>query len=128
MPNNLIYGSDIDNSTILKAKDNAYSYENFSSINLTTKSFEDIDLIKDKIIITNPPYGIRQNTIHEAELILKSLEIFETKVCWHNCICFFGNKEIMKKIGLKPDKKYQLIQESFPAYYVDIQYINKIIH
>ena len=116
LPNNLIYGSDIDDRTILQAKDNAYSYENFSSINLTTKNFEDIDTIKDKIIITNPPYGIRQNTIQEAELILKKFGDFLKQRCvGTTAFVFFGNKEIMKKIGLKPDKKIPINTGKLPG-------------
>ena len=93
LPNNLINGSDIDDSIVLKAKDNASSYKNFSSINLKTKNFEDIDAINNSIIITNPPYGIRQNTIQEAELILTKFgDLLKQRCVGTTAFVFFGNR------------------------------------
>ena len=116
LPNNLINGSDIDDKTILKAKDNVSSYKNFSSINLKTKNFEDIEAINNSLIITNPPYGIRQNTIQEAELILTKFGDFLKQRCvGTTAFVFFGNKEIMKKIGLKPDKKIPINTGKLPG-------------
>ena len=117
LPSDLIQGSDIDNDVILKAKDNINSFKNFSSIDIKNKDFRNIEKLNDKLIITNPPYGIRQNSIEEAALLLSMFgDFLKHKCTGSTAFVYFGNKEIIKKIGLKPDLKIPINTGKLPGF------------
>ena len=69
------------------------------------------------MIITNPPYGIRQNSIEEAALLLSMFgDFLKHKCTGSTAFVYFGNKEIIKKIGLKPDLKIPINTGKLPGF------------
>jgi len=111
-----IYASDISRSVVIGAQTNARSARVFNLIHFQTVDFAKIDLkTENATVMINPPYGERINTGD-----LKSLYQMIGDKLKHQ---FAGNKawilssatDMMKFIGLKPAKKYNLLNGALPC-------------
>ena len=109
LPCGLIKGSDINKNAIDNAKKN-FKLLNFNSkIEIETMDFKNISNLTEHLIITNPPYGLRQKNPYEASIILKEFGDFLKQKCsGSTAVVYFGEKILAKKLGLKPNAKIPL--------------------
>ena len=87
--------------------------KNFSQVkdvSLSVKPFQDIRSLENHVIICNPPYGIRMDADNKIKDFMKQLGDFLKQRCkGSEAYLYFGNRELIKNIGLKPDWKKVLI-------------------
>ncbi len=102
----IIAGSDISESAVNAAKKNCSLIDENGRIKIEKKDFRDIKFEKKKIIITNPPYGIRLKTETPIENLYKEIgDFFKRELKGSAAFVYFGNRGLIKKIGLKPSFK-----------------------
>jgi putative N6-adenine-specific DNA methylase len=101
-----VSGSDLDSRAVKAAKGNIGRLPAARTVRVTCKPFQDIDRLENHVILSNPPYGIR---LHQAEHLgsfYKELGDFLKQRCkGSEAYLFFGNLDMIKKIGLKPSWK-----------------------
>lgn len=109
LPDNLISGSDLSSNAVVAARTNLRCLPGGNKINLTVMDFQDIENLNDRIIVCNPPYGIRLGDKKNLGQLYKSFGDFLKHRCQgSNAYIYFGNRELLKNIGLKPKWKKPL--------------------
>ena len=99
----LISGSDISESAVNIAKKNCSLIDKGGKITILKKDFRDIKFEEKKIIMTNPPYGIRLKTETLIENLYKEIgDFFKRELKGSAAFVYFGNRELIKRIGLRP--------------------------
>lgn len=108
LPPGLINGSDVDGEAVAASRQNCLSLPGGDHINLTIQSFQQIAAQENCTIVTNPPYGLRLGG-KETEGIIKELGDFLKQRCkGSTAYIYFGNRELLKKVGLRPTWKKPL--------------------
>ncbi len=105
LPPGLVAGSDLDARAVKAAQSNCRMLPGASgaAVQLTRKAFQDIEHLENRTILCNPPYGIRLNQAEQLGAVYKELGDFLKQRCkGSEAYLFFGNREMIKKIGLKP--------------------------
>jgi putative N6-adenine-specific DNA methylase len=73
-------------------------------------SMQNIKSLANSVIVCNPPYGIRLETDESIKDFMKQLGDFLKQRCTGSeAYLYFGNRELIKSIGLKPTWKKILI-------------------
>ena len=109
LPAGYISGSDLSIKSIKTAKLNLRNLQNGKKIKLEASDFRKSAGLQNGIIITNPPYGIRTGTMQKLDLLYKSLGDFLKQKCkGSTAYIYFGEREFIKKIGLKAKWKKPL--------------------
>jgi putative N6-adenine-specific DNA methylase len=109
LPDKLISGSDISSKAVEAARTNFRSLPAGININLTVMDFQNIQNLNDRIIICNPPYGIRLGKKQDIGKFYKAFGDFLKQRCQGSAaVIYFGNRELLKHIGLKPSWKKPL--------------------
>lgn len=105
----LIRGSDIDPKSVAKTRANNARIPGGDELRVRTSDFRDLPPLKDTLIICNPPYGIRLNKGDDMELFFKEFGDFLKQKC-QGCQAFiyFGDRELVKSVGLKSSMKMPL--------------------
>jgi putative N6-adenine-specific DNA methylase len=110
LPAELINGSDISKKAATAARTNLNVFTQGKTVNITKKSFQEIEEIKDSVIICNPPYGIRmKNSGNIGEFIEEFGNFLKRKCTGSTAYLYLGKKELLKKVGLKPSFKKPLM-------------------
>lgn len=114
-----IYGSDISKEAIDIAEKNIKSANLQKFIELKVKPFEEYEEAPapEGILITNPPYGERIKPEDLSGLYTKIGERLKHVFMGYSAWILSYKKECFDKIGLKPSKKYPLINGSLPCEY-----------
>ena len=109
LPKNLIKGSDKEQYAVNAATANCRCLPDGDKIIISKKNIHELSGLENSLIISNPPYGIRLKDETGIEAFYKNLGDFLKKRCkGSNVYLFFGNREMIKKIGLKPTWKKPL--------------------
>lgn len=109
IPDGLISGSDISAQAINAAATNLCTLPYGKGIQLSVTDFNEIDSLKERIILCNPPYGIRIGEKKNLGQLYKTLGDFLKQRCRGSAaFIYFGNREMLKFIGLKPSWKKPL--------------------
>ena len=109
LPEGLISGSDISPEAITISKTNILNLPHGSRIKLEQLDFRTGKGLMNGVIITNPPYGIRTGNAQELNPLYESLGDFLKQKCKGSAAyIYFGEREFIKKIGLKPAWKKPL--------------------
>lgn len=109
LPDGILGGSDISAKAVKIAESNIKNLPFKGTIKIETKDFNKIKELKNRIIIINPPYGIRVRTGEKLDLFYKSLGDFLKKRCTgSSAYIYFGDRKYVKNIGLKPTWKKPL--------------------
>ncbi len=109
LPDNLIFGSDISSKAIRLTEKNIRGILPDLNLSLLTKDFREIDEIKDSIIVTNPPYGIRMKNPENLEGFYKEIGDFFKQRCTNStAFVYFGERQYLKNIGLRTSMKMPL--------------------
>ncbi len=106
----LISGSDSSEEAIAAARENTGNFPQGDNIQLAVKPFQKIRSLHNSVIICNPPYGIRLDTDSRVRDTMKQFGDFLKQHCkGAEAYLYFGNRELIKSIGLKPSWKKILI-------------------
>ncbi|HEC97401.1 MAG TPA: class I SAM-dependent RNA methyltransferase [Nitrospirae bacterium] len=109
LPDGLISGSDLSPKAVEISKINTRSLQYGDKTGLEVLDFRESQGLKNGVIITNPPYGIRMGKKEELELLYKSLGDFLKKKCTGStAYIYFGEREFIKKLGLRATWKKPL--------------------
>lgn len=109
LPEGLISGSDISPEAIKISKINILNLPHGNRIKLERLDFRIGEGLMNGVIITNPPYGIRTGNAQELDSLYGSLGDFLKQKCkGSTAYIYFGEREFIKKIGLKPAWKKPL--------------------
>ncbi len=105
----LVAGSDSDPMAVKAAQTNCRQLPGGKAVDVTCKDYQAIDDLGNSVILCNPPYGIRMNKPDQLAPLYKSLGDFLKQRCkGAEALIYFGNREMIKKIGLKPTWKKPL--------------------
>jgi len=103
LPTGLVAGSDIAQSAVTAAKANCRMLPGGRMVRICQKDFKDIPALENMVILCNPPYGIRLKTRDDLGEFYKNLGDFLKQRCkGSQAYIYFGNREMLKQIGLKP--------------------------
>jgi len=109
LPDGYIAGSDSSAKTVDIAKTNIQNLPHGGKVQLKPLDFKKIKGLQNGVIITNPPYGIRVGKGQDLDLLYKELGDFLKQKCkGSTAYIYFGKREFIKKLGLKPSWKKPL--------------------
>jgi putative N6-adenine-specific DNA methylase len=109
LPKGLITGSDKAGLAVKAANANCRCLPDGGGISILKKNMHELSGIENSLIVCNPPYGIRLKEDTGLEVFYKNLGDFLKKRCKGSHVyLFFGNRDMIKKIGLKPAWKKPL--------------------
>ena len=109
LPEGLITGSDAGKLAVKAARINLGQLPYGKEVVVRTSRFQDLEPISDSVIVANPPYGVRLGAQAEAAALVGELGSFLKHKCTGStAYLYFGDRELVKKIGLKPAWKKPL--------------------
>jgi putative N6-adenine-specific DNA methylase len=109
LPKGHIAGSDLSPKAVKISMANINNLKHGEKVKLETLDFRKAGGLENGIIITNPPYGIRTGDKNELDLLYKALGDFLKQKCkGSTAYIYFGEREFIKKIGLKASWKKPL--------------------
>lgn len=112
----LILGSDADKKAVRAARANLRGLPGGDRVTLRTCRFQDLEPVHDAVIVANPPYGVRLGAQADAAALVGELGSFLKHKCAGSTACiYFGDKELLKKIGLRPAWKKPLNNGGLPG-------------
>lgn len=106
LPEGLIWGSDISKKALEAGRVNFRNLPGGDKIALKLIDFQNIQNLNNMIIVCNPPYGIRLGKQQDIGKLYKAFGDFLKQRCQGStAYIYFGNREMLKHIGLKPSWK-----------------------
>ncbi|MFC1884002.1 class I SAM-dependent RNA methyltransferase [Thermodesulfobacteriota bacterium] len=109
LPRHILYGSDVSGKAVEASRGNLASIEGGRGVNIRKVDFRDLDSIENAVIVCNPPYGIRLKQQGDLEMFYKFFGDFLKKRCkGSTAYIYFGNRELIKNIGLRSSWKKPL--------------------
>lgn len=106
LPPGLVSGSDCDPMAVMASHVNRRMLPGGDSIQILRKDFHELPKIENSVILCNPPYGIRLGSGQDLTSLYRSFGDFLKQRCTGTeAYVFFGNREMIKHIGLKPEWK-----------------------
>ena len=104
-----IVGSDLNPEAVQSVRTNRKMLPGGELIKVRRTDFHDLEGIKDSVIVTNPPYGIRLGNADDTALLLKEFGDFLKQRCTGtSAFIYYGEPTLVKKLGLKPEWKHPL--------------------
>jgi len=105
----LISGSDISSEVVEAARTNINKLPNGDKIRLRVMDYRKIQQLEDTTIVCNPPSGIRLERDRDLSKLYGELGDFLKQRCkGSTAYIYFGDRELIPKIGLKPSWKRPL--------------------
>ena len=109
LPDRLLYASDLDPLAVSAIRANCKMFPSLRKINALRMDFSLINGLENQIILCNPPYGIRMHGQDNLDDFYRQLGDFLKQRCkGSEAYIYFGNREMIKRIGLKPAWKKPL--------------------
>lgn len=109
LPANLIRGSDIAKEAATACRNNLNLLPNGKDVVVKKHSFQDSEPIENATILCNPPYGIRIGDHERTAALMKEFGSFLKHKCrGSKAYLYFGNREMLKLIGLKTSQRIPL--------------------
>ena len=109
LPDRLIYGSDIDPQAISAARANCKMIPQARKVSVLRVDFRQIEGLEKRTILCNPPYGIRMQGQDSLDETYRQLGDFLKQRCkGSDAYVYFGNREMIKRIGLRTTWKKPL--------------------
>jgi putative N6-adenine-specific DNA methylase len=109
LPEGHIAGGDLSPKAVKISKANIGTLVHGEKVKLEVLDFKKAGGLEKGIIITNPPYGIRTGNRKELDLLYRALGHFLKQKCkGSTAYIYFGEREFIKKIGLKASWKKPL--------------------
>ncbi len=105
----IVAGSDIAFDAVEFARRNCDVIDPGHRIRIEQRDIFSIVDLRGKTIVCNPPYGIRMGkTIDLNEFYQKLGDFFKQRCTGSTAYVYFGEREYIKKVGLKPSWKKEL--------------------
>ena len=105
----LISGSDLNAEAVQAVRANRKALPGGEAIKVRRADFHDLEGFSNTTIVTNPPYGIRLGNTEEVANLLKEFGDFLKQKCTGStAFVYYGDKTLVKKLGLKPERKHPL--------------------
>lgn len=109
LPAGLITGSDIDAGAVRAARANCSLLPGGGDIAIRRSDLFDLPGLDNRVIVCNPPYGIRMRADISLDDFYKRLGDFLKQRCkGSEAYVYFGNRTMLKRIGLRPAWKKPL--------------------
>lgn len=109
MPAGAIAGSDIDAAAVKAARANCRRLPGGDAIDVTRADLHALPGFENKVLLINPPYGVRLKGETALEEFYQALGNFLKRRCTGaEAYIYFGNRELLKHIGLRPAWKKAL--------------------
>jgi 23S rRNA (guanine2445-N2)-methyltransferase len=106
LPQGLIAGSDVSAEAVGAARTNLMGIHFGSNISVARADFRMLPALEGHVIVTNPPYGIRMGGDDNLAAFYKDFGDFLKHKCkGSSAFVYFGEREYIKKIGLKASWK-----------------------
>lgn len=110
MPRGLLRGSDKSRRAIAATTENMRCLPSHEAVELSCMPFQKVSSYEQGIIVSNPPYGIRQGDKEEVKVLYKELgDFLKKKCCGTSAYLYIGDTSLRKYIGLKPSQKIPLV-------------------
>jgi putative N6-adenine-specific DNA methylase len=110
LPQGIISGSDISRKAVQAARRNQQQLPYGDRIQLKIIDFRKIDDLGDRIIVTNPPYGIRLGKEADLTELYKEFGDFLKHRCQGATVyVYFGRRALIPHMGLRPAWKKPLV-------------------
>ncbi|MEJ2154611.1 MAG: THUMP domain-containing protein [Desulfobacteraceae bacterium] len=105
----VVSGSDIANRAVTAARANCQLLPGGQNARIHRQDYAQIRALENTVILCNPPYGLRLKSDQDLGAFYKALGDFLKRRCkGSQAYLYFGNREMIKKIGLKPSWKKPL--------------------
>ena len=105
----LIAGSDIDRRAIAATRANVGLLPHGDRLTVRQTDFRDLPGLSDRVIVCNPPYGLRLKGGEDLGEFYSALGDFMKQRCTGAvAYIYFGKRELIKKVGLHPAWKKPL--------------------
>ena len=109
LPRGLIRGSDTSGEAVRAARANLARLPGGRHVVVEQRRFEQIERMDDTTIVTNPPYGLRIGKRDAMPEFVRGLGDFLKHRCaGSSAFVYFGNRELLKSLGLRPTWKKPL--------------------
>jgi 23S rRNA (guanine2445-N2)-methyltransferase len=109
LPPGLISGSDESDVAIEAARKNLSQLPGGSQVGLQRLRYQELEGLRNLVIISNPPFGIRLGAAADMAAFGKELGDFLKQRCAGSTAYFyFGDRSLIKTIGLRPSWKKPL--------------------
>jgi putative N6-adenine-specific DNA methylase len=106
----LITGGDIDPAAVQLARINLRRVPHGRALRVHTSDFRQRTDLAGRVIVCNPPFGIRQKPQGGTEAFYRELGDFLKQRCaGATAFIYFGDREMLKHIGLRPSWKRPLM-------------------
>ncbi|PIE66694.1 MAG: RNA methyltransferase [Deltaproteobacteria bacterium] len=109
LPDRLLNAFDIDPQAVAATRANCKAVPGIRGINVLRKDIFSIDRLENQFILCNPPYGIRLQGDGRLNAFYRQLGDFLKQRCkGSQAFIYFGKREMIKSVGLKPSWKKPL--------------------
>ena len=109
LPPGLIGGSDISEKAVHAARANLMGIHHGSRVDVGCADFKNLDGLSGKVIVTNPPYGIRLGGNTDMDGFYRDFgEFLRTRCKGSTAYIYFGDPQYITRINLKPAWKKPL--------------------
>ena len=109
IPTGLIAGSDRAEEAVRATRMNMAGLHFGNRVDIQQADFRTLPGIRDGVIVTNPPYGIRMGKGEDMKALYRDLGDFLKQKCiGSTAYIYFGDPVLIKSIGLKPTWKKPL--------------------
>ena len=102
LPRNLVFGSDIDKQAVSASAVNCGTLPGGEEVKLSRRDIADTGSLENRVILCNPPYGIRLGKDNDLPAFYRRLgDVLKKRGKGSSAFIFFGQREMLKHIGLK---------------------------
>lgn len=110
LPPGLIRGSDIDTVAIENARKNLSTLPGGENVELHVMNWQAIRSLENTVVVTNPPYGKRINSVEPIDTFYSSFGDFLKQRCTGSTAYLYaGERSLLKKVGLRTTWKKPLV-------------------
>lgn len=109
LPDGLIAASDISEKAVAATLANLKTLPYGERVSVVVKDFQQISKLENRLIVCNPPYGVRLDNSAELESWYKNFGDFLKQRCLNSqAYVYAGNRDLIPHVGLKPSMKLPL--------------------
>ncbi len=108
-PSGLISGSDRNAEAVEAAQRNLKELPGGFRVGVHRRDFREIRKAEGRVIVTNPPYGVRMDELEKLKVLFKEMGDFLKQRCLGSTAYILaGSKELSKHLGLRISKRIPL--------------------
>jgi putative N6-adenine-specific DNA methylase len=97
-----IRGSDIDPNAVKMTRRNIARIPGGDELRVKTADFRDLAPLENRLIVCNPPYGIRLKKGEDMAAFMREFGDFLKQKCTgSDAFIYVGDPELVKEVGLK---------------------------